>query len=106
MCLATLWLALKFQLGTIYAWAPYIPMLCIISGIAQCLEHNNISLLGCQLLTFPMGYATVQGTFFLSPSFQKRSFLERKSQFGLKHFKVLKFQPKCTKFENISKNGW
>ena len=73
-------------------WAPYIPTLCIISGTAQYLEHNNISLLGCQLLTFPMGHATVQGTFFLSIRFQKRSFFERKSQCGLKHFKVLKFK--------------
>ena len=46
-------------------WAPHIPTLCIISGIAQYLVHNNLSLLlGCQLLIFSVGHAAGSGTFY------------------------------------------
>ena len=58
-------------------WAPFIPTLCIISGIAQYLVHNNLSLLlGFQLLIIPMGHATGWDTFFHSLRFQNSSFSE------------------------------
>ena len=34
----------------------------IISGIAQYLVRNNLLLLGCQLLIFPMGHAAGPGS--------------------------------------------
>ena len=58
-------------------WAPYIPTLCIICGIAQYLAHNNLSLLlGCQLLIFPMGHAAGGDTFFHAIRFRNMSFFE------------------------------
>ena len=58
-------------------WAPYISTLCIISGIAQYLVHNNLSfLLDCQLLIFPMGHAAGQGTFYTHPGPRRGPFLK------------------------------
>ena len=58
-------------LGAIYS------TLCLISGIAQYLVHNNLLLLlGCQLLIFLMEYATAEGAFFQSPRSQMVSLFE------------------------------
>ena len=68
-------------------WAPYIPTLCIISGIAQYLVHNNLSLLlGYQLLIFSTGHAAGQDTFFHFLRFGNGSFFEV-SDSVLKHLK-------------------
>ena len=67
-----------------WPWAPYIPTLCIyttiISGIAQDLVPNNLSLLSdCQLLIFPMEHGTDQGTFFTHSGSRTGPFLKSKS---------------------------
>ena len=75
-----------------WPWAPYIPTLYIISGIAQYLVHNNLSLwLNCQLLVFPWGLPLVRVTFFQSPRSQM-VFFWRPRQCVLKHFNKPKFK--------------
>ena len=71
------WEPYQFRMIFPCPWAPYIATICIISGIAEYLVHNNLSLLlDCQLLIFPMGHAIGQGTFFHSLRFQNGCFFE------------------------------
>ena len=79
-----------------WPWAPYIPILCIISGIAQYLARNNLSLLlDCQLLIFVMvlmGHAAAQGTFFSITQVTGGVLFWSPRQSVLKHFKKPKFE--------------
>ena len=81
-------------------WAPYIPTLCIIFGIAQYLLHNNLSII-IRLLTAHlsqgrhMGHAAGQGTFFhfTHPCPRRDCLLEDgPRQCILKHFEKPKFK--------------
>ena len=79
-----------------WPWAPYIPTLYIISGIAQYLVHNNLSLwLNCQLFVFPWSLPLFRVVFPWSLHLITQvpdGFFWRPRQCVLKHFNKPKFK--------------
>ena len=59
-----------------WLWAPYIPALCIVCGIAQYLLRNNLLSFDCQLLIFVMEHVAGQDTFFSITFVPMGSFFE------------------------------